>query len=245
MRLAATAVVVALALGATGFELYFSSSGGSPSTTTQASTSGSQGLGTTSSSTMVSSASSTTSMTSVSQGPTTTSTTGAGLQLRVSLNGTTLHPGNTVTIAVAEYNAATTVTNVSRASSWPIGTLALGPCGTSGFPIGIAVFQGHYTSANASSAAPLRIFKPTAPCPAAVASPAWFAFQSQSSLATTAVNSAPMMIQATLIVNGTWRGGDIAGNGATLSSFSPGVYTVAGGDEWGGLVLQYFSILTV
>jgi len=158
--------------------------------------------------------------------------------------GITLHPGNTATIAVVEFNGATTVTNVSRASSWPIGTLALGSCGTSGFPLGIAVFQGRYTNANASSATPLKIFRPTAPCPAAVASPAWFAFQPQSSLATTAVNSAPMMIQATLNVNGTWSEGDIAGNGATFSRFTAGVYTVAGGDEWGQLVLRYFSVGT-
>jgi hypothetical protein len=46
-----------------------------------------------------------------------------------------------------------------------------------------------------------------------------------------------------VIVNGTWTGGDLAGNGATLSSLSPGAYTVAGGDEWGRLVLQYFSVL--
>jgi hypothetical protein len=174
---------------------------------------------------------------------TTSSTTAAGLQLNLSLDKSALNPGNAVTVSLVEHNAATTVTNVSRGSSWPLSSLALGPCGTSGFPIGIAVFEGHYTNANVSSATPLRIFKPSAPCPAAVAYPAWYAFQPQSDLAKTSMNTAPISIHAMVIVNGTWTGGDLAGNGATLSSLSPGAYTVAGGDEWGRLVLQYFSVL--
>jgi hypothetical protein len=50
------------------------------------------------------------------------------------------------------------------------------------------------------------------------------------------------MTQATVNANGSWTGGDILGNGATSSRFIPGEYTVAGGDEWGNLVIQYFTV---
>ena len=224
-------VAIVLATAAAGFAFYFSSSSG-PSVST------------------VSSESTPLPTTTGQQGSVTTSLTPPqGIQLNLSMTGNsptggvTLKPGDLASITISEYNPATTIANVSRASHWSSDALALGPCGTSGFPVGIAVLQGHYTSSNLTSGTPLRIFKPTAPCPAAVAAPPWYAFQPQSDLAVTSIGAAPMAIRAMLGINGTWSGGDIVGKGAAFSKFAPGRYTVVGGDEWGQLALQYFSVL--
>jgi hypothetical protein len=227
VRLAGIAVGIVLVIGVAGFELYFSSNAGSPSATVSSQTKAPSGT-----STLRESGSASTSAASSLQ----------GVQFTMSLGKLTVNPGNSLTISLAEYNPAYTATNVSRASSWPLGTLNLGPCGTAAFPFGIAVFQGRYLGSDISTGTPLRVFRPSAPCSAAVTAPAWYAFQPKSSLAVTSTSATSVAIEVTFNVNGTWNGGDVSGNGATFSGFAPGGYTVAGGDEWGHLVVEYFFV---
>src|ERR1035438_2825550 len=114
---------------------------------------GSQTGSSTQSSNASSSSSSATSSSSVSTSSTTTRLANAvatddtndNLQLRLSVNATTVAPGQAFTIAVSEFNTLTTTNNVSAANTWALDGLELGPCGhsygpTQG-PLGIEVFS--------------------------------------------------------------------------------------------------------
>lgn len=209
--------------------------GGSTTTTSGGSASSSTVTSSTTSQTVSSTASSQTSASSASSGGL------SSLLLQLSVNSTSFAQGQNVGINVSEFNRATAPANYSAMNSWPRPDLAVGPCGTAGSAFGIAIFQGHYTSQNASSAVALRIF-PTSSCSVVIKEPTWYLFQGQSDVATNSLGGIPATMAASISVNGTWSGGDIRGVGATLTNLPAGSYTVVAGDQWGRLVFQYFSV---
>jgi hypothetical protein len=48
-------------------------------------------------------------------------------------------------------------------------------------------------------------------------------------------------MQYELTINGYWPDDSFSSN-SQLTNFSPGVYTVVGGDEWGNLIVLHFMV---
>jgi hypothetical protein len=168
-----------------------------------------------------------------------------GLRLALVENTTQLQSGQAVLVTVSESDTLRQGVNVSKAKSWPLEGLILGPCGTLNMPMGLAVYGGYYTAANVSSARPLGLFPPSAyPCPAILLVDR-YAFQPLSGNATIFVNvgggvavptpEEPTPISQSLVVSKIYVAG-------VAQAMGRGTYTVAAGDEWGQLVLLYFTV---
>lgn len=175
----------------------------------------------------------------------TTSESVNGLLLSLSLNATTFQPGQEILVVIDEQNTLATVNNVSTSNSWPLKGLSLGPCGTLNYPIGVAIFQGYYTSSNVSSATPLQLYKPgTYHCPMILSEINAYAFQPSSDIASAYGSCDPnpcltdFEISSEITVTGYW----LNGQEAAPSNFTPGVYTVVAGDEWGALAVLHFVV---
>ena len=172
-----------------------------------------------------------------------------GLSLSLSLDSKTYLPGREVSIVIAVKNTLSIENDVSVSDNWSYSNLGLGPCdigpGGFGYPYGVAVFQGDYTSSNLSSATPLSLYDYSVivPCPGPMPS-AEYDFKPLSDIATV-LSSASSFPNSTYAVNfelteaGYWTG---VSPGVTKHDFAPGVYTVVAGDEWGSLVLLHFTV---
>jgi hypothetical protein len=169
-----------------------------------------------------------------------------GLSLTLSLNSTTYHPGEQITVTIHEKNTLPVENNIHAANRWPVQGLNLGPCGRLNYPFGISILQGYYDAKSAVAIAPLQLFDPNAMyyCPAILADVYYdYDFQPWSDVATihTGYDFEPWSINMTARVTsaGFWTG---SRPNATFSNFTPGIYTVVGGDEWGALVILHFTI---
>jgi hypothetical protein len=168
-----------------------------------------------------------------------------GLSLTLSLNSTTYHPGEQISITIDERNILATNNNIPVANEWPVQGLNLGPCGTLNYPFGISIMQGYYDVKSIVAITPLQLFDPNVAyhCPMILAGIVSYDFQPSSDIADiyTSYDSEPWSINITTEVTsaGFWTG---SRPNATFSNFTPGIYTVVGGDEWGGLVILHFVI---
>jgi len=172
-----------------------------------------------------------------------TTNTTIGLQLSLALNAVTFSPNETVSMNVSEYNTLNTTNYVARGDDWPLVGMALGPCGTLNDPFGISVYPGYYDEGNLSLLAnqsSLELYNPGVyACPVMFVVNG-YSFRPLSNDATLGINgtmSAPM----TAIVNatGSWSSRTV---GATFHEFSPDVYTVVAGDEWGDVAIAHFTV---
>ena len=212
---------------------------------------GSQTGSSTQSSNASSSSSSATSSSSVSTSSTTTRLANAvatddtndNLQLRLSVNATTVAPGQAFTIAVSEFNTLTTTNNVSAANTWALDGLELGPCGhsygpTQG-PLGIEVFSGRYTAANVSQAQALGIYPSPVACPQFIRQITGFSFQPTSDNAYWLPSFGG---NGTAVAGSVTVGSEYPSYSSAGQPLSPGTYTLVGGDEWGNLLFLYVQV---
>jgi len=169
----------------------------------------------------------------------------SGLNLSLSLDSANYQPGQTITIVVNETNTLKKTNSVSAADNWAFSGLTLGPCGTLNYPFGIAIFQGYYTAGDVLSVTPLKLDNPDAkyPCPMILAEISTYAFQQSGN--TTAIfqmdNTNPALTEnmnAEAQPTGYWTGSP----NAALTTFTPGIYTVVAGDEWGAMVVLHFTV---
>jgi hypothetical protein len=166
-----------------------------------------------------------------------------GLNLTLSLDSTTYYPGEQISITIDERNTLATHNNIPVADGWPVQGLNLGPCGTV-YPLGISILQGYYDAKAVVGITPLQLFDPNVLPPCAPILPAvFYDFQPWSDVAAiyTSYDSQPSSIDMTANVTsaGFWTGSP---PNASFSNFTPGIYTVVGGDEWGALVILHFTI---
>jgi hypothetical protein len=169
---------------------------------------------------------------------------GGGLELSLTLNTTNLSAGRGVAATVYEMNAGTAPVNVSASADWPVHGLAVGPCGSLNYPVGLAVLSGNYDVSNASSGVALQIYRPgVASCPMILAGIVSFVFQASSDNATIFGGCQPAgpsgclseTVNSTVSFSGYWSGG-------AFNAFPNWVYTVVAGDEWGGLAILHFAV---
>lgn len=176
---------------------------------------------------------------------TSASGTGAnGLKLELSINTTSIAPGQSLEISLGDYNTLSRANNLSAADGWPVSYLSDGPCGDLNYPMGFAVVSGNYVTANVSSAQPLALYAPgTYFCPLVVGGVKGYDFASTNSTAEVYAACTPepcLQIQtnATSTIQGYWP----QPNATAMEALPAGVYTVVAGDEWGNLVVLHFSV---
>ena len=168
----------------------------------------------------------------------------SGLSLTLSLNSTTYYPGEQIPITIDEKNTLAIQNNIHAADRWPVQGLSLTPCGRLSYPFGTSILQGYYDEKSVVAITPLQLFDPNAAyhCPVYMAAVS-YDFQPWSDIAAIYTNydSEPWSINMTARVTsaGFWTG---SRPNATFSNFTPGIYTVVGGDEWGALVILHFTI---
>jgi len=172
-----------------------------------------------------------------------------GLRLDLSVNSTSFNPGDDIAITINEHNLRLLPNEVRAASDWKLQGLSLGPCGTVNRPIGFAVFHGNYTKDDISAGHPLQLYKPgTYFCPMILSGINSYIFDPASNLANVMGTCTPnpcfkLPIEDQSEVAGSWGETILPFLGqATFHQFSPGVYTVAGGDEWGDILLLSFTV---
>jgi hypothetical protein len=152
-------------------------------------------------------------------------------------------------MAVDVKNILSVENDVPVSDNWSYANLEIGPCdngpGGFGYPYGIAIFQGNYTSLELSNATPLALYDYSLPppCPGPMPSTA-FDFKPLSDVATIISGSSSFPdsivgMNTQLAATGYWTG---VSPDVSKHSFAPGVYTVVAGDEWGTLVVVHFTV---
>ncbi len=168
------------------------------------------------------------------------------LQLQLSLNATSISPGESVRVSVEDYNTLPEVNNVTAATDWPMQGLSIGPCGTVNLPIGFEVLSGRYTDSNLSSGRSVQLYEPgIISCPGSFSVITTYAFLPMNSTASIygSCNPEPCsarVANASYSVRGSWGTSLLGSN--EFSTLAPGVYTVVAGTEWGNLALAYFTV---
>ena len=175
-----------------------------------------------------------------------------GLETFLSLNTTYLYPDRWISIRISENNTRSYTNIISSSGEWPILYHSLLPC-SENYPIGIAVLSGFYTDYNITTASETQLlnFLPAGvynSCPAVAASVS-YSFESSGNRVNISNAcsgqifsgcSVPMM--ETVQLNGTWTSSEA---GSPESPLTAGIYTVAGTDEWGNLVILHFAVTDV
>jgi hypothetical protein len=169
-----------------------------------------------------------------------------GLSLSLSLNSTTYHSGEQISVTIDERNILAVENNIRAANEWPVqGVVPINSCDLPPYPFRISILQGYYDAKSVASIPPLQLIDPNvAPfCPmkGGIIS---YDFQPGSDVAaiyTTRGSEPSWSINMTAKVTsaGFWTSSH---PNATFSSFTPGIYTIVGGDEWGALVTLHFTI---
>jgi hypothetical protein len=169
-----------------------------------------------------------------------------GLKLILTVDDTTYQSGQEVNITIDEQNTLATVNHVTIADNWAVKGLALWPC-LEGFPLGVAVYSGYYAPADLVKATPLIIQNPNEfyHCPMGWPTDSPYDFSPRSDTVTVAE---PWDPPATVNFQLT---GQVKPDGYFESDsypsirhdLPPGIYTVAGGDEWGNLVVLHFNVV--
>lgn len=168
-----------------------------------------------------------------------------GLSLSLSLNSATLQPGQEIAIVIDEKNTLSATNKVAASGNWPLKGLNVGPCGILNYPLGVAISQGYYTSANISSATPLKLYDPGAiyNCPMILSAITSYVFQPSSNVAAIFGSCDPNPCLTTDMNARITATGYYSGNPkAMLNTFTPGVYTVFGADEWGTSAVLHFIV---
>lgn len=195
-----------------------------------------------------------------------------GLMFEIALNSSLIvETGNdstSILVVVSEYNFRNAINNLTSENDWRIDGLTLGQCRSG--PFGIAVFPGYYSLTNISNApSALSLNGPTwCPVQSIQTLSSFYAFLPQSSVAIvragtgyqydysgnhtttiTELTTAPEPIINTITFNGyccrtitNYQNCSCIFN--AITPFQAGTYTVAGGDQWGDLVLTHFSVMS-
>jgi hypothetical protein len=162
-----------------------------------------------------------------------------GLQLQVSINATSLAPGEPLQISISECNALSAGNNVTSATNWKGNGLTIGACpNINVLPFGVAVIQGSYNAQNISQGTPLELFG-AVPCAQLIRFISGYDFLPDSNNAAIMPGgntASPTPMETTETVNGNYT------RGFQLTPFPIGTYTVVAGDEWGGLEFLYFTV---
>jgi hypothetical protein len=135
---------------------------------------------------------------------------------------------------------------ISPVDNWPHPYLGIGPCDL-GYPYGIAIFQGYYTTLDFSAASSLALwdYSVIVPCPTIIHPSGTSKFVSYVFKPSSDLFNDPSDPNSLYALNiefneaGYWTGDR---PNIIHHDFEPGVYTVVAGDEWGALVALHFTV---
>jgi len=175
------------------------------------------------------------------------------LELRLSVNTSS---ATGVSVFIDAYNPSSSAANVTSASDWvvPLTGNNGAPCGDDTYAqnptVGFAIAEGHYSSSNVTEAKLLDLVNPSITYSCSLylgyASPTGFLFQPLSDMATSYGCDQPRCMSgsaSTGLTTSSWAPGTGYWNqGGTFISFPKGTYTVLAEDQWGDLVLAYFTV---
>ncbi len=164
----------------------------------------------------------------------------SALRLVLSTNSTTIQSGQVIGIDISLNNTSSKPLTLAAQDHWPINGIGLGGC--SFLPIGIVIVDGYYTEYNMTDAKSLSLyFLP--PCPPGPGMIKSFTFQPMSNQITVECESTnspvpcPQMTEARANVAYS----SFLENEHFLN-FNTGIYTIIGGDEWGHIAIQHFTV---
>jgi hypothetical protein len=188
---------------------------------------------------------------------TTTTNSTLGLSLSITVNTTVLRSGQAIAITLDEFNALDGFNNVTTSDNWAYSDFQGMPCtpdypALPNLPFSIAIVQGYYTESNLTGAVSLPIFSPPGAfygCPYMGPPPTEFDFYPSSDLTivhTSGISGSSLINESatqTLSFNGYCAPYNSTSGTVQTINFSPGVYTIIGGDEWGQLAVLHFIVL--
>jgi hypothetical protein len=172
-----------------------------------------------------------------------------GLKFTLTVNTTTVQSGQGINISSSIYNVRSAENNVTGASEWALSNLnnytsQPVPCPSYAY---FQIFQGYFTQSNISSAKdPLQLSPPGLGLPCTGGKFSYYVLQPQSNLARSLAGTPPptyitLPMGFSRSINETYNSPTNA-NTVSTSPLHPSVYTIAGGDEWGQLVILYFTV---
>ena len=174
-----------------------------------------------------------------------------GLDMSLSLDSAIYQSGQDISIIIDEKNTLSSTNNI-HSSTRLLDELVLpdpqDPTGTDnypfeGYPFGVAIFQGYYTTGlNLSKATPLNLIEPVIEHGRIEHFGENFVynFKPLSDIVVFSygdtMNNSPMRDE--INIKGYWANS----GGYSFSNFDPGVYTIVAGDEWGAIVILHFTV---
>ncbi len=165
-----------------------------------------------------------------------------------------IHPsadGN-LTMTATDVNTFDSFNKISKGDDWRYPPGIPGSASSSGFnpfggcdattPPGLAVFQGHFDLSNITSAKALALVEPRVyMCTTTNAPPklTYYTFYPNSAEYADYIGGAfyaNYTASVSISIGGFWTGN------FAFRAFTPGVYTVLAGDEWGDVTMLYFAV---
>ena len=161
--------------------------------------------------------------------------TPSGFTMHLTMNATRVGAEGGVLVEGWINSTSDSLYNITAANAWalPENLLWENPC-TSGWPIGIGVMEGHYTTDNYTLGTLVPAPGPLASCPAQGISPSYFVFEKHSSRALVDFGGTPSIW--TIQTSFTFRQ-HLSGYG-----LRQGVYTAVLADEWGDVLTANFLV---
>ena len=161
-------------------------------------------------------------------------TSPSGFSLHLTLNSTSVSPSGSVLVTGWINSTSNTVVDINASSNWglPPGRLWGNLC-TNGWPIGIGIMKGHYSSQNYTSGALLPIQRPLTSCPAQSGTPQDFVFKPHSSMALVTLGIYPKIWN----LRSSYAFREYGGG-----QLPSGVYTALLADEWGDVLPIIFRV---
>ncbi|MGI0066334.1 MAG: hypothetical protein ACREAT_06210, partial [Nitrosotalea sp.] len=166
----------------------------------------------------------------------------SALKISMSTDSDIINPGQAIRIIISVNNTLGNSVDIISGNNWLDPNVVTEPCSTEEY--GVAILDGFYDFSNVTQGKNLDLFNYDLNCPSIQKTAMAYEFQPQSGNVTT-VQCKPIV--GTKCPDGprqmgqdyTFRGYYDNGN---VQPFKPGMYTVAGADEWGHVAIEHFVV---
>jgi len=169
-----------------------------------------------------------------------TSNASSILRLDLLVTNDTIKSGQSITLEISLVNSLPKTVTIPEANDWPNNYLAISEC-SSFYPIGISILKGDYTKQNMTGITPLSLY-PGYGCSTNPSLMPRYTFQPLSSK-TTPVCEFTLPCPQLMIMKSQLSYDGYYDNNNQLHPFDTGRYTIVGGDEWGHIAIQHFTVI--